>query len=302
MKRYLLFDGECVLCTGLAEEVEGESGGWLEARSLDDPDIQALLQPDWPWEPALLEVDGDEVRRYAGFAMRRRLLVGLGPKKAWRVAQIVSRARVDPDRRQVLRGAVGLAAAVALWPREALARGRASHVARATGDRIPLSAGETEGHVARALASADLAHVGERAEFAATPVAAYRALLSDGTEERVVEFATRSGGKVVYYERAGAAVASKAYYLEADDQGARLLALSVNGEGVELGEGGTFVPRPENASTSGCGWEVRSKCRSCGGSSKRPTEELCYCCLGGLTQSKTCINCQVSWWGPCGLC
>jgi len=302
MKRYLLFDSDCVLCTGLAEEVEGETGGWLQARSLDDPQIQALLQSDWPWEPALLEVEGESVRRYAGFALRRRLLTGLGPRKAWRVAQIVSRAATaDPARRQVLRGALGLAA-IALWPRRALAGNEAAHELRDIGSRSPLSAGEAQDHVARALASPDLIQVGERVEFRTTPVAAYRTLSRDGTEERVVEFASLAGGKVVYSERAGAAVASKAYYLQVDDKGARLLALSVNGESVDLGKDGTFVPRPATQSSSGCSWEVRAKCRGCGPSSRRPTEELCYCCLGGLTQSKTCVSCQVSWWGPCGLC
>lgn len=32
MKRYLLFDSGCSLCTQLARDIEFESDGWLEAK------------------------------------------------------------------------------------------------------------------------------------------------------------------------------------------------------------------------------------------------------------------------------
>lgn len=95
MERFLLFDSECALCTDLASAIEHESGGWLIARSLRNPDMRALLdqeRPGWRWEPTLLEVKGDQVRVFTGLAMRARLLAGLGLKRSWRVAQLVSRA------------------------------------------------------------------------------------------------------------------------------------------------------------------------------------------------------------------
>ena len=50
MERYLLFDSGCTLCTGLAHDIERESGGQLIARSLREAEIKALLdqtRPGW---------------------------------------------------------------------------------------------------------------------------------------------------------------------------------------------------------------------------------------------------------------
>ncbi len=69
MKRYLLFDAGCPACTRVARAIERESNGWLTARSLHDPKMQALLRkarPEWRWEPTLLEVDSEHVRVFTG--------------------------------------------------------------------------------------------------------------------------------------------------------------------------------------------------------------------------------------------
>lgn len=42
-ERYLLFDGECAVCTSLARNIERETNGWLVAHSLRDPAIQRTL-------------------------------------------------------------------------------------------------------------------------------------------------------------------------------------------------------------------------------------------------------------------
>ncbi len=92
MKRYLLFDSGCSLCTKVAREVEREAGGWLEARSLREPEMRALLdraKPGWKWEPTLVEVAGDEVRVYQGLGMRVRMVEGLGLRRAWKIGKIV---------------------------------------------------------------------------------------------------------------------------------------------------------------------------------------------------------------------
>ncbi len=93
MTHYLLFDSQCLACSSLAQAIEGESQGWLAARSLHDAEMQGLLnraRPGWKWEPTLLEVDGERVRAFTGLALRRKMVLGLGPKRAWRVAQFIT--------------------------------------------------------------------------------------------------------------------------------------------------------------------------------------------------------------------
>lgn len=84
MNRYLLFDSGCSLCTEIARRVEEASNGWLEARSLRDPEMQSLLdraKPDWRWEPTLVEVNGDNVHVYQGLKMRLHFLRILGIRR-----------------------------------------------------------------------------------------------------------------------------------------------------------------------------------------------------------------------------
>ncbi len=95
--RYLLFDSACTTCSKLARAIEQETGGWLTARSLREGAMQTLLEgarPGWRWEPTLLEVDGAHARAYTGAALRVKLLLGVGPRRTWRVAQLIQRAGV----------------------------------------------------------------------------------------------------------------------------------------------------------------------------------------------------------------
>jgi predicted DCC family thiol-disulfide oxidoreductase YuxK len=115
--RWLLYDAGCSVCAALAREVEALSGGRLRVRSLREPEVQALLdraRPGWRWEPMLVEIDGEQVRVFAGLAMRMRLLQILGPARALRVAQAVARMGgpvlgVDWGRRRLLRQSLALA-------------------------------------------------------------------------------------------------------------------------------------------------------------------------------------------------
>lgn len=87
MERYLVFDGGCTACTGLAQVIEHETDGWLMTRSLRDSAMTAVLdevRPGWRWEPTLVEVEGTRTRVYTGIQMRSRLLVGLGLRRAVR--------------------------------------------------------------------------------------------------------------------------------------------------------------------------------------------------------------------------
>ena len=89
-KRYLLFDAGCSECTEIAQAVEQETEGWLTALSLREKNTQELLskaRPGWRWEPTLLEVDGDKISAFTGLPLKLRMLVGLGPLQAARVAK-----------------------------------------------------------------------------------------------------------------------------------------------------------------------------------------------------------------------
>ncbi len=124
MQRYLLFDGGCAFCTKLAQNIEREADGWVRARSLHDADMQALLsraRPGWTWEPTLLEVEGERVRAYAGFALRVRLVLGLGIKRALRIANQVQQSKYFPaaineGRRSFLRQSTLLAGLLFFGP------------------------------------------------------------------------------------------------------------------------------------------------------------------------------------------
>lgn len=111
MARYLLFDSGCPVCTGLAREIEHRSDDHLVIRSLHDPTIQALLdqaKPGWSWEPTLLEVEGEQARAFTGIGLRVRMVKMLGPRRAWRVAQLVAQSQLptdvdNPSRRRFLK-------------------------------------------------------------------------------------------------------------------------------------------------------------------------------------------------------
>ncbi|WP_322800321.1 hypothetical protein [Thermoflexus sp.] len=82
-KQWLLYDGGCAACIALAQEVEALSGGRLGVRSLREPEVQARRNParlGWRWEPMLLEIEGERVRVFTGFALCWRLVQILGPE------------------------------------------------------------------------------------------------------------------------------------------------------------------------------------------------------------------------------
>lgn len=96
MKRFLLFDSGCSLCSGLAADIAAASDGLLAARSLHDPELQATVKrvrPARRWEPTLLETDGEDARVFTGVALRARFLTVLGPRRAWSIAQLVAEAQ-----------------------------------------------------------------------------------------------------------------------------------------------------------------------------------------------------------------
>jgi len=87
-------------------------------RSVWEPEVRALLdraRPGWQWEPMLVEIEGERVRVFTGLAMRWRLVQVLGPVRALRAAQAVTRMGgpvlgVDWGRRRLLQQGGALAA------------------------------------------------------------------------------------------------------------------------------------------------------------------------------------------------
>lgn len=122
MKRYLLFNPGCALCTQLAQAVEQEAQGWLSGRSLHDRQMQALLKqarPNARWEPTLLEVDGERVQAFTGLRLELQLALGLGPRRCWRILRLIEQATpprgaTESARRTFLKGAAGAVGGIAL--------------------------------------------------------------------------------------------------------------------------------------------------------------------------------------------
>lgn len=115
MKRYLLFDGSCGMCTDVAGRIEDLAEGWLEVRPLDDPEMRAL-DSDLARRPTLLIIDEDRVRSHVGASMAARLVAGLGPRKAAGIASLVNSSTLPatvPGRRALLKG-TGLGVLLAL--------------------------------------------------------------------------------------------------------------------------------------------------------------------------------------------
>lgn len=95
MKRYLLFDSGCTFCSTVARELQCHAADFLLARSLRDPEMQALLgeaSPTWRWQPTLIEVDGSDTRILTGASLLARLVLGLGLHRTLRIARTMSRS------------------------------------------------------------------------------------------------------------------------------------------------------------------------------------------------------------------
>ncbi len=118
MERYLLFDAGCAYCSTLAQTIEQESQGWLQARSLRDPQMQAYLKQgrhQLRWEPTLLEVSREQVRVCTGWTLRYKMLLGLGPQRMWRVLLLMETQQpVQVGRRRFFRVGSALLGGLAL--------------------------------------------------------------------------------------------------------------------------------------------------------------------------------------------
>jgi uncharacterized repeat protein (TIGR03803 family) len=99
MKRYLVFDAGCIACSALARDIERLANGRLEVISLNAWATRELLSqvfPDgWQEQPYLLTVDQGQVSAASGNELALKLLLLLGPQKAWRVLTWAERYGVE---------------------------------------------------------------------------------------------------------------------------------------------------------------------------------------------------------------
>lgn len=152
LERYLLFDAKCSSCTHLAERIEQASGGWLQARSLRDREMQAYVTragKQLPFEPTLVEVTEKRVQIFTGLAFRRKMLLGLGPRRMWRTLLLVTNQQQPsasgPGRRQLLTWGSALVGGLALglgWQKSVPAFAHATSQRTSLYQRTPLVAEE----------------------------------------------------------------------------------------------------------------------------------------------------------------
>lgn len=99
MKKYIVFDANCVLCTRLAREIQEKSKGELNVLSIHDDGTKALLDtayPDgWNYAPHFLEVEQENVRGWTGLGVNYQLLKALGVRHAWHIWRLARREGVN---------------------------------------------------------------------------------------------------------------------------------------------------------------------------------------------------------------
>lgn len=118
MTNYLLYDGGCLMCTGIADQVQKISDGWLTVRSLDDPEMAALVaehDPNKRSRPRLVMEQDGGVQVLAGPSMSLAIVRGIGLRRAIRVSGAMHEAiqSGDPSGRRSFLRTVGVGTAVA---------------------------------------------------------------------------------------------------------------------------------------------------------------------------------------------
>lgn len=104
----LVFDGGCLSCSSIAEEVASCAEDRIKVRAFQDPEIQELLAraPGAPTdEPVLLHHADGDVEAYTGLVMRARLARIVGVRRTMRLLSALARLETpvpDAGRRRVL--------------------------------------------------------------------------------------------------------------------------------------------------------------------------------------------------------
>ena len=127
---FLGFDASCGSCADLATEVDTIAEGRIQIISLHHPAARewraTALAPDAPWAPTLFRIEGQRIQAWTGPAMMANLARILGPRRSWRLAEMLGERGGAPTaqavsgrlgRRQVLTGLSGVAAGLFLVSR-----------------------------------------------------------------------------------------------------------------------------------------------------------------------------------------
>lgn len=323
MERFLLFDSSCAVCKKLAQAIEAETNGQLATRSLNDPKMQTLLdlaRPNWRREPTLLEIDGDHIRVSTGLTLRLRLVIGLGPRQAWRIARLVRQAGVpltgvNLGRRSFLQRSGMLLAGLAMLgfkpgspqqkPQAQEPKNNGRHPLRdiEVEESARLSGEEAEVFRQKALDSDDIGHIKNKHTFNTEEAVVYRHELTDGNRAWIVAFAAPDQGFVAYYlfDRPVEWLQSQAAYYRIEGKAeegegtAYLIAMSINGQEVKvLGEEST------QSSCDGCqGAQFNFDCEGCAEIDWGCVASFCGACwFGCLPSGPLVLPCTVA---CCGI-
>ncbi len=108
----LLYDRHCGACSALADQVAAIAGSRLEVRDLRDQEVAGYRRRAFagspPWAPTLLRIGSDSVKGWSGSGLGRRLVLRLGPVRAWKIASVLGQLRgADTGRRRVLKALTG---------------------------------------------------------------------------------------------------------------------------------------------------------------------------------------------------
>lgn len=294
MERFLLFDSGCSLCTELAKAIERETDGRLKARSLREPEVKVLLdraQPNWRWEPTLLEVDGERVRAFTGLAMRTRLLMKLGLKRTWRIAKLAHQAGMPLmefgiGRREFIKRGVALLAGLFLWQRGQWGPSAPPQQGPQDGTKHPfqrlrvkksirLDGAEVLAFRETASKSADVNYIRAHTAFDDNEAVVYRHELVDGNTLWAVAFPVKDKGFVLYHilARPVERLKSQALYYTVKGETASLQVASVNGRGMTVPSlGGATI----QSACDGCdGINFTFDCNACVSINWACVAELC---------------------------
>lgn len=169
-KRLVLgFDGGCLSCSMLAEDIRRRVGQKLGILSLRDPRVQEwrkeALGEDAPWVPTLFEFDGEKVRVWTGLRMGLALTHSLGFADTWRVMQALGEMRPTSEKKvfggfsrgQFLKGVGGAAMAMTLLS----GAGKFARPAAAHGDHEEIRGGNLVDIARRKVDAPDVINIVE---------------------------------------------------------------------------------------------------------------------------------------------
>jgi hypothetical protein len=324
------FDAACSQCTELARRAEAVSGGKLTALSLHEPEVR-----DWTdaagagsgrFEPTLFRVQGEAVQAWTGRRLALRLVVLLGPRRAWKIlASIVElrlarQAGFDAGRRRLLKltGSTALALVMlgpkALRPLTAAAETATwasldlGTPAEAEPAAFGLAAGSPDVSGLAAIRGISTASLRSNSRFAddgsSLYTAASRTPTADGNALLSVAWELESGGTLIYRELDTEmdGVKSMALLFDQEDPvtGELLVtAASTDGEPVDL-TGAAGGAGPHYGRCPGQCYQIRRQtanpCRLLVGVNPQCLAGCCGLCFGACRLGPwVCLGCVFVW-------